>query len=414
MTPDEVRAMAKRVQVVSEQLAAAVGGLPKLIGPGGADTHIISAIVDAYGEAAVVAKAVKDDFDCHEAGLLSVFAVSLESAAAAIGQYIATSQDLAGQPKITRVVSDLAATARQHAASLRQDAARYEYATGLPAELAEPRRAWFAARLPDPQPGEIRTLLGRMKDGFKTAVEAFAAQGRLEASAAPPDADALSRELEAHVAASPSVTAAIGKGSVQGLLSGKLTALADAGFTARYVSSFCAKNAAILARFPFARLIPLSEVDNVLGVQADGMMYIRAAGSDLSVCVHEAMHQLAEQRTAQAWRKAFGYVMEEAAAEYLCGIICKERKIAYKLAGYYNNVTLLQTIMQHGGLTDSAVFTAYLTGATAPVQQAILKISGPAGLSVLQEATDSYDGYYAWVAEFKKVNPGSSGDCTLL
>jgi hypothetical protein len=424
MKPEEVAATAGKVDIVSEEFAQAIAALPKLynLETGEVNKEVLHLFMGASQPATQLTGILRGDFDCHEAGLLVKFAATHNKVADEVNRYIATLTKTVGPGtpgfprKLVEMLTDIAGIARQNKATLDQATSMYDIATKLPEQLKAYLPEWFATRLPNPAPGEIAVVLHRMKAVFQTRIEQFAALRQAEAGKDTFDAADTAQRAEKCVTTSKFVQPYIQGGYVSGTITKSLKVLNDAQFTLLQYEDFHARNKDLFStQDAFWRALIADHVDNVEGFQSNGQIYIRrSVKRPLSTCVHEAFHLLADANCGGAWRRDLGMPLDEGVTEYLCRLLCTEQKIDYKLDGYHNNVLLLETIMEKGNITDADLLNAYLGGQTKPVIEAIRKISGEEGLAVLRRGKDQecYDTYYAWVAEYKKVQ--GDGWCVIL
>lgn len=391
------------VDALCARLGEIRAGLVTMYGTGDtANLEPVKAYIAIAGKIIELVPALRDWYPLHAAGQDAKLIAALRSLATEFRKQAAKTP---GSGKLAQTLTGAADAIDVHVATLTKTHTAYLLANQSKAADAMP--TWFATHLPKIRPMEAYLVLNqigkeRAPIHFGNFVERIASE-RKEAKI---DLTALGSRLEKTIRSSK----CLGKypsALKTDVIGGSLRIYPDAEFVAAYVGDFETTNAQVIREEggeALSRVIPVSEVDNVDGFQSGKTIFLRP-DSDMSTRVHEALHLMSRELTDSRWKARLGCVLEESAAEYICGLVCKEMDIAFKLDGYYNNVVLLQTIMKAGELTDQMIVDAYLGGRTKPVEEAIVRISGAAGLAILVKSKEKlcYDTYNSWVAQWNVV-----------
>jgi hypothetical protein len=295
----DVQGTTTMVTTQTTLLRDACAKLPSLVDQSGKlNTSAINELAVACRGAGTVVSLLIEQYEYHDAGLLVLFAGELATARTAfLSEASALGLRTNVTPRLATMLKDLATEFDTLRSRLRLAAADYDIAALLPSNLKALLPAWFASRIPTPAAGEVRLLLKRMENTFSQHMTYFDQTLRQAKTPTTVDLVTLGAATEKQIVTSASLASILQSRWRSGLVSGSFTVLDDTTFVAQYVKDFYQRNSQTLPAKLFWRVIPVSEVDNVEGFQSNGTMYLHAGRVSTQLCVHEAMHQIAESLT---------------------------------------------------------------------------------------------------------------------
>ncbi|WP_327001867.1 hypothetical protein OHA72_43095 [Dactylosporangium sp. NBC_01737] len=309
-------------------------------------------------------------------------------------------------------VEHVAGTARSVQDAM--DACRF--VEDLPPGLRSELPGWFDTHLPGYLPDEwVRTVNHMHRQGILAAAIGRYLQRR---SSAPTDPYVSLVAATANaIAATPGLAQRFTVQYLMTQLTGKVGVLDERAFNKRHVDQQLEQSAnrvaAPVAMWFGETHLAVAELDGTLGFTYGNRINLREEGVTTSTCVHESMHLLSSLRTRSAWRDRLGPFLEEAAAEYLCRLVCAGSHIVDPKPYYEPQVQVLTALMA-AGLTLPTVLDGYFDGKIEPVRAAIVALSGATGLAVLLDDSGrrAHETLAAWRTQFAAAGAIRTGTAT--